>query len=99
MSHKIPSQHNRFDKDRFPRRTRKTTVMILRDIPRGSYSVFIRHRSRIEYDAKNPIAKKNHQLIYQQGDHYGTVGDMCNYLTHDELLELEQQGYIRIVRG
>lgn len=71
-------------------------VVILRDIqlwPNGH--IFTKRCSSIEYDAKNPKAKKVHQLIYQQGDRYGTVGDCCEYLTHEKLLELEAAGHIR----
>lgn len=59
---------------------------------------FPRYRTTIEYDAKHPRAKKQHALIYQQRDQYGTVGDMCAYLTDEELLELERQGKVRRVQ-
>lgn len=75
-------------------------VQILRDIKRPDYRLpFYAHTVRIEYDAKAPRARKTHQLIYQQGPCYGTVGDCCDYLTHDELLELERQGFVRISRS
>lgn len=70
--------------------------IILKDItPRGYLQPFIRHRSFIEYDTNRPRAKKAHALVYQQDDQYGTVGDRCAYLTHEELLELERTGFIR----
>lgn len=72
-------------------------VVILRDIqlhPDGH--VFTKKCSRIEYDAKKPILKKLHQLVHQQGERYGTVGDCCEYLTHDQLRKLEESGHIRI---
>lgn len=85
------------------------TVTLLRDIPyseirgRQSVTVFFKTRSKIEYDTKQPITKKRHALIYQQGPYYGTIGDCCDYLTHDELLDLERRGFIsingRIKRG
>jgi len=72
--------------------------IVKRDItPRGYSEPFIRHRSFIVYDAKRPIEKKQHQLVYQQGDQYGTVGDRCAYLNHEELLALESEGSVRWV--
>lgn len=75
----------------------KTTVTILRDIQlRENSFVFYRRTARIEYDSQSPRNKKLHQLIFQQGDHYGNVGDCCDYLTHDQLLDLERAGFVRI---
>lgn len=72
-------------------------VTILKDIkPKGWSSVFYARTARFEYDSKSPTRKKIHQLIYQQGPRYGQVGDMCESFTHDELLELERQGFVRI---
>jgi hypothetical protein len=72
---------------------------VQRDItPRGYSEPFIRHRSFIDYDARHPIPKKQHQLVYQQGDQYGMVGDRCTYLTHDELLALIADGSVLRVR-
>jgi hypothetical protein len=73
--------------------------LVQRDItPRGYSEPFIRHRSFIIYDAKRPTDKKEHQLIYQQGDRYGTVGDRCVNLGHEELLALERDGSVLRVR-
>jgi hypothetical protein len=75
-------------------------VNILQDIklsPR--HETFFRRSAHIRYDAKSPKATKIHQLIHQQGDRYGEVGDCCEYLTHAELLDLEAGGYVQIVRG
>ena len=55
---------------------------------------FIRHRSFITYDKR-----RGHQLIYQQGDRYGTVGDRCYDMPHEELLALVRDGYVRLERG
>lgn len=75
----------------------RVQVQLLKDIelPRHR-KPFYRRLSRIEYDAKAPRAKKIHQLISQQGPCYGSVGDSCEYLTHDQLLQLERDGFIRI---
>jgi len=74
-------------------------VTILKDItPKGWTSVFYAATSRIDYDAKSPIAKKDHQLSFQRGPHYGNVGDMCAGLSHDQLLDLERRGFVRIER-
>ena len=73
--------------------------LVQRDItPRGYSEPFLRHRSFIVYDAKRSTAKKEHQIIYQQGDQYGTVGDRCASLGHEELLELERDGSVLRVR-
>jgi hypothetical protein len=73
------------------------TVTILKDIqPCEGYSVFYRQSTRIEYDAKRRQDKKQHALIYQQGPQYGSIGDNCYFLTHDELLDLERRGFVRI---
>jgi hypothetical protein len=50
-------------------------------------------------DKKKPYAKKLHQITWQSGPSYGSVGDMTEYITHEELLELEQQGAITIQRN
>ncbi len=75
------------------------TVTILNDIQlRKDSHVFTKRVSVLNYDAKRPRAKKRHQLLYQQGERYGTVGDCCAYLTHAELEMLEASGYVRINR-
>ena len=79
--------------------TMKTVISILVDIHRPDFSMpFYKQSSRLEYDAKSPTTKKLHMLTYQQGPHYGQVGDQCDYLTHDELLELERRNVVRIHR-
>jgi hypothetical protein len=73
------------------------TVTILKDItPKGWSTPFYRRGSRIEYDAKRPTDQKRHVLVHQQGDYYGAIGDASWTLTHDELLELERGGFVRI---
>lgn len=47
-------------------------------------------------DKKRKSDSKIHELIYQQGANYGTIGDRCTYLSHDELFELEEKGMIKI---
>lgn len=72
---------------------------MLKDItPPGWSSVFYVGSSRFEYDAKSPRAKKDHQLIFQRGPYFGEVGDMCAGFTHDQLLALERDGYVKIER-
>lgn len=75
---------------------RKPTVTILRDIKRPGYTTpFYARTARIDFYS----AKKGHQIIYQQGPRYGSVGDCCDDLTHAELLELERDGFVRIEGG
>jgi hypothetical protein len=75
----------------------KTTVTILKDIQlRENSFVFHRRSARVVYDSSSTRSKKLHQLIFQQGDRYGEVGDCCDYITHDQLLELERTGFVRI---
>ena len=52
--------------------------------------------TKIILDKVRPAAKKIHQLIYQQGERYGIAGDHCIYLSNQDLLDLEKQGYIEI---
>lgn len=52
--------------------------------------------TRIILDKKKPYAKKLHQITWQSGPYYGSVGDMTDYISHEELLELEHQGAIMI---
>ena len=53
--------------------------------------------SRIVLDNEHSvIADKVHQVIWQQGRNYGEVGDMCDYITHAELFDLHQRGFIRL---
>lgn len=75
-------------------------ITILRDIEApGFSSIFFKRSSRIIYDTKSPKTKKLHQLLYQQGERYGEIGDMCTYLKHDELLDLERRGFVSIKRS
>lgn len=70
---------------------------ILNDIQEQGHT-FKADTARVAYDAASPRAKKQHQLIYQQGATYGTVGDYCAYLSHDRLQLLEAAGYVRVER-
>ncbi|HKR59947.1 MAG TPA: hypothetical protein VJS64_09430 [Pyrinomonadaceae bacterium] len=82
-------------------RGNRITIRILKDItPKGWTSTFYAQTSHFEYDARNVKAKKNHQLIFQRNpNRYGEVGDMCAGFSHDELLELERQGFVRLERS
>jgi hypothetical protein len=63
----------------------KTRVIILKDIKRPMFSEpFYAHSAHIEYDAKSPLTKKQHALVFQQGHSYGTIGDCCDYLSHTD---------------
>ena len=74
-------------------------ITILKDIKRPMFHMpFYCRNSQILYDSKSPIAKKSHCLFYQQGHNYGQVGDQCDYLSHDELLSLEREGFITITK-
>lgn len=74
------------------------TVTILKDIETKHCGIFYARTAQIQYDARRPRARKLHSLYFQQGNHYGLVGDKAWTLTHDELLEMERQGFIRINR-
>jgi hypothetical protein len=50
--------------------------------------------TKIKLDKTNPVKRKQHCIIYQQGTHYGQVGDMCTYVSHQELFELAKRGDI-----
>ena len=50
----------------------------------------------IELDKKSVVAKKEHGITFQQERYFGTVGDYCHYISHDELFELEEKGMIKI---
>ncbi len=52
--------------------------------------------TRIILDKKKPADKKLHQVTWQSGPKYGSVGDMTDYISHTELLQLEEQGAIKI---
>lgn len=53
--------------------------------------------TKITLDKKNPSNRKEHQLTYQSDlRYYGNVGDCCNYLSNDDLLNLEEKGMIEI---
>lgn len=53
-------------------------------------------RTKIVLDSSAPIAKKEHQILFQQGPRYGSVGDYCYSVDHEELFELERKGMIKI---
>ena len=72
-------------------------ITILKDItPDGWSTPFYAQTSRFDYDAKSPTRKKCHQLVYQRGPRYGNVGDMCAFFNHEQLLDLEARGFVRI---
>ena len=72
-------------------------VVILKDIKRPMYrEPFYARSAHVEYDAKAPRGKKQHALVFQQSNHFGTVGDCCDYLIHEELLQLERDGFVCI---
>lgn len=52
--------------------------------------------TKIILDKKSVIKKKEHQIVYQQGACYGSVGDMCDYVTHEQLFRLAESGAIKI---
>jgi hypothetical protein len=64
-----------------------TVIKPIKDFPMGS---------KIILDKSNPVKRKCHQLIWQQGNYYGQVGDRCAYLSHEELFELHEQGFIKL---
>jgi hypothetical protein len=68
----------------------------LKPIKTRSFSSLFPIGSRITLDKKNVIAKKEHQILWQSGAYYGEVGDMCDYVSHEELFELHEKGYIRL---
>ncbi|WP_428663426.1 hypothetical protein [Runella sp.] len=53
----------------------------------------------IDLDKVKPVAKKEHQIVYQQGRTFGTVGDYCMSFNHDKLLEMEKNGLVEITRS
>ena len=73
-------------------------VQILRDITTKTCGTFYARSAQIEYDARRPKAKKIHTIFFQQGNHYGLVGDKADHFTHDQLLQLERDSFVRIIR-
>lgn len=56
--------------------------------------------TKIELDKKGKSDRKQHQITYQMDPrHYGNVGDCCDYMDNQKLLELEEKGMIRIVKA
>lgn len=53
--------------------------------------------TKIILDKERPVAKKLHQITWQSGPYYGSVGDMTDYISQDELIELDKQGVIKII--
>ncbi len=47
-------------------------------------------------DKQNVYRNKSHQIVYQQGKCYGSVGDLCDHISHHELLQLAANGYIQL---
>ncbi len=68
-------------------------------VSEGRFTFPISCQTRLILDKKSPSHKKEHQLIYQQGSQYGTVGDCCTYLNNEELLDLEAKGMIIIKKS
>lgn len=52
--------------------------------------------TKLVLDKKSRTKNKQHELLYQQGPYYGTVGDRCAYLNNDDLFALEAKGMISI---
>jgi len=55
--------------------------------------------TKIILDKTGPSINKTHQLLYQQGSHFGSVGDCCKYLDNSQLLHLENKGMIEIKKA
>jgi hypothetical protein len=72
-------------------------VTVLKPIKRPLFDdPFWPRTSIINYDARRPRAKKLHQLLHQQGEVFGMVGDRSDSLTHAEMLQLWRDGFLRI---
>lgn len=65
----------------------------------GGFLFPLNPMTRIVLDKKSPSHKKEHQLIFQQGSNYGSVGDCCNYLSNEDLFTLERKGMISIKKS
>lgn len=65
-------------------------------VSEGSFIYPISYKTKLILDKKRPSNKKEHQLIYQQGENYGEVGDCCTYLSNEDLFALEEKGMIQI---
>jgi hypothetical protein len=75
------------------------SVTVLKDIQLTADSFLYLNNGRTEVIVDKSRSKyKEHQLIYQQGVSYGTVGDCCNYLDDEDLRVLEERGLIQITR-
>ena len=71
-------------------------VTVLKPIPIKGIERPMPVFSRIELDKSYPVAKREHQVIFQQGAYYGEVGDRCYYISQEELLKLEADGIVRL---
>lgn len=62
----------------------------------GGFTYPLNSNTKIILDRKSPSNKKMHELVYQQGVYYGSVGDCSDCLSNDDLLELEAKGMIKV---
>lgn len=62
----------------------------------GGFIYPLNTNTKIILDRKSPSNKKIHELVYQQGIYYGSVGDCADYLSNDDLLALETKGMIKV---
>lgn len=45
---------------------------------------------------KEPISRRYHQIVFQQGISFGRVGDICTDVSHEDLIELARQGIVML---
>ena len=69
-------------------------TMVFKPIPIPGIEEPMPKYSKIEIDKSYPVAKREHQVVFQQGNNYGTVGDRCYSISDAYLRQLDKEGYI-----
>jgi hypothetical protein len=68
------------------------SIVVLKPIPINGIDEPMPQKSKIIFDGSYPIKNREHKVVFQIGESFGTVGDRCYSITQEELLKLEKDG-------
>jgi len=70
-------------------------VIVLKPIPIPGIDEPMPRSSKINLDTSYPVKNREHQVVFQQGSFFGSVGDRCYSITDEYLRELDKQWIIQ----
>lgn len=69
-------------------------VIVLKPVPIPGLEEPMPMFSTIELYNTYPRNKREHQVVFQQGNRFGMVGDRCYSISEEYLLELSRKGIV-----